>query len=71
MPINSRGSANLTIEPKSESGLAKAYQGRYEGSDVNLRRISDKVKAGRGEYNGFGVYLWRISNAAKAGRDDY
>jgi hypothetical protein len=65
------GKAIMEIDLKSESDLAKAYQGRYEGFDVNLRRISNEVKARRGEYDGFGVYLRRISKKAKAGRDDH
>ena len=56
----------MTIEPNSESDLEKAYRGAYEGSEVNLMRISNYVKAKRGEYEGFGVYLKQISNEAKA-----
>jgi hypothetical protein len=66
-----RGRTITGIELKSESDLAKAYQGRYEGFNINLRRISNEVKARRGEYEGFGTYLRRISNEVKAGRDDH
>ena len=66
-----RRRALIAMELKSERDLAKAYQGRYEGVDVNLRRISNEVKARRGEYNGFGVYLRRISKKAKAGIGDH
>ena len=58
----------MTIESNSESDLEKAYRGTYEGSEVNLIRISNYVKARRGEYEGFGVYLRQISDAAKAVR---
>lgn len=54
---------------KDYSDLAKAYQGRYEGSDTYLRRINNEVKARRGEYKGFGTYLRQISNEAKAERE--
>jgi hypothetical protein len=57
----------MTIESNSESDLEKAYRGAYEGSEINLMRISNYVKARRGEYEGFGVYLRQISNEAKAG----
>jgi hypothetical protein len=56
----------MTIEANSESDLEKAYRGEYEGSEVNLMRISNYIKARRGEYEGFGVYLRQISNEAKA-----
>jgi hypothetical protein len=46
--------------------LAKAHVGKYAGSDITLRRISNEVKAGRGEYEGFGTYLRQISDEAKA-----
>ena len=62
----------MTIESNSESDLEKAYRGTYEGSKVNLMRISNyikDIKAERGEYEGFGVYLRRISNEAKAGNE--
>lgn len=59
----------MTIESNSESDLEKAYRGAYEGSKVNLMRISNYIKAGRGEYEGFGVYLRQISNEAKAGNE--
>jgi len=58
----------MDIKLKDYSDLAKAYQGRYEGDDTYLRRISNEVKARRGEYKGFGTYLRLISNGAKAGR---
>jgi hypothetical protein len=51
---------------KDCSDLAKAYQGKYEGDDTYLRRISNEVNARRGEYKGFGTYLRRLSNEAKA-----
>jgi hypothetical protein len=47
----------MTIESNSESDLEKAYRGAYEGSEVNLMRISNYVKARRGEYERFGAYL--------------
>jgi hypothetical protein len=56
----------MTLESNSESDLEKAYRGAYEGSEVNLIRISNYVKARRGKYEGFGVYLRQISNEAKA-----
>lgn len=56
----------MEIELKSESDLAKAYQGKYEGFDINLRRISNEAKARKGEYDGFGTYPRRISQEAKA-----
>jgi hypothetical protein len=59
--------AIMTNESNSESDLEKAYSGTYEGSEVNLMRISNYIKARRGEYEGFGVYLRQISNEAKAG----
>jgi hypothetical protein len=55
----------------SEGDLAKAYQGLYNGVDVNLRRISNEVRARRGEYDGFGTYLRQISKKAKASREDH
>jgi hypothetical protein len=58
--------AIMNKELDSRSALAKAYLGKYEGSEVNLRRISNEVKARRGEYEGFGTYLRRISDKAKA-----
>ena len=57
----------MAMQSNSESDREKAYRGEYEGSEVNLRRISNEVKARRGEYEGFGVYLRQISNEAKAG----
>jgi hypothetical protein len=59
------------IDLKGESDLAEAYQGRYDGVDVNLRRISNEVRARRGEYDGFGTYLRQISKRAKARREDH
>jgi hypothetical protein len=56
----------MTNESNSASDLEKAYRGEYEGSEVNLMRISNYIKARRGEYEGFGVYLRQISNEAKA-----
>jgi hypothetical protein len=50
------------------SDLKDAYQGRYKGDDIHLRRISNEVKALRGEYEGFGTYLKRLSTEAKAKR---
>ena len=47
----------MIIKSNSESDLEKAYRGAYEGSEVNLMRISNYVKARRGEYERFGVYL--------------
>jgi hypothetical protein len=52
----------------NRSDLAKAYLGKYDGSEVTLRRISNEVKARRGEYAGFGIYLRQISDEVKAGR---
>ena len=65
------GRAIMEIGLKSEGDLVKAYQGRYDGVDVNLRRISNEVRARRGEYNGFGTYLRQISKRAKARREDH
>ena len=56
----------MTNELNSESDLEKAHHGAYEGSEVNLIRISNYVKARRGKYEGFGVYLRQISSEAKA-----
>ena len=58
----------MNKESKSRSDLAKAYLGKYEGSEVTLRRISNEVKARRGEYRGFGTYLRQISDEVKARR---
>lgn len=55
----------MDIELKDYKDLEKAYQGRYEGNDSYLRRISDKVKAIKGDYESFGTYLLRLSNEAK------
>jgi hypothetical protein len=40
-----KGRKIMEIELESESDLAKAYQGRYEGVNANLERISNEVKA--------------------------
>ena len=56
----------MTNELNSESDLEKAHRGAYEGSEINLIRISNYIKAIRGEYDGFGVYLRQISSEAKA-----
>jgi hypothetical protein len=55
----------MDIELKDYFDLEKAYQGRYEGDDMHLRRISNEVKAMKGEYQGFGTYLQRLSKEAK------
>jgi hypothetical protein len=60
--------SDMNKELNSKSDLAKAYLGKYEGSEINLRRISNDVKARRGEYEGFGIYLRKISGEAKARR---
>jgi hypothetical protein len=70
-PLNYKGRAIMETGLKSESDLAKAYQGRYNGVDVNLRRISNEVRARRGEYDGFGTYLRQISKKARARREDH
>lgn len=56
----------MDIELKDYFDLEKAYQGRYEGDDMHLRRISNEVRAMRDEYEGFGTYLRRLSKEAKA-----
>jgi len=56
----------MNKESKIKSDLEKAYLGKYKGSEVTLRRISNEVKARRGEYSSFGVYLRQISKGAKA-----
>ena len=56
----------MNKETRSNSDLKKAYIGKYEGFDINLRRISNEIKARRGEYEGFGTYLRKISDEAKA-----
>ncbi len=61
----------MIIEPEGDSDLAKAIQGRYEGDDTNLKRISNEVKARRGEYEGFGTYLRQVSNKVKSRRSDH
>jgi hypothetical protein len=58
----------MNKELNSKSDLAKAYLGKYEGSEITLRRISNEVKARRGDYEGFGTYLRKISDEAKARR---
>jgi hypothetical protein len=58
----------MNKELDSRSDLAKAYLGKYEGSETNLRRISNEARARRGKYKGFGTYLRRISDAVKAKR---
>jgi hypothetical protein len=55
----------MDIELKDYEDLREAYQGRYEGDDSYLRRISDEVNAIKGEYEGFETYLLRLSNEAK------
>ena len=57
---------NKELDIKSD--LTKAYLGKYDGSEVALRRISNEARARRGEYKGFGTYLRRISDAVKAKR---
>jgi hypothetical protein len=69
--LTDTGRAIMEIDLKSEGDLEKAHQGRYNGFDVNLRRISNEVRARRGEYEGFGTYLRRISKKAKARRNDH
>jgi hypothetical protein len=61
----------VIIELEDYEGLEEAYQGRYEGNDSHLRRISNKVKAIKGEYEGFGTYLLRLSNEAKPRKSGY
>jgi hypothetical protein len=58
----------MDMELNDSSDLKDAYQGRYKGDDIHLRRISNEVKALRGEYDGFGTYLKRLSTEAKAKR---
>jgi hypothetical protein len=58
--------ATINMELKDCSELAKAHQGRYEGDDIYLRRISNEVKARRGEYTGFGRYLRQLNDETKA-----
>lgn len=65
------GSAIMEKKLKSDDDLAKAYQGEYEGFDINLRRISNEAKARKSEYDGFGTYLRRISQEAIAKRGDH
>jgi len=67
--LTNKGRAIMKIDLRSEGDLEKAYEGRYDGFDVNLRRISNEVKARRGEYDGFGTYLRQISKKAKARRE--
>jgi hypothetical protein len=54
----------MDIELNDSSDLKDAYQGKYKGDDVHLRRISNEVRALRGEYAGFGTYLKRLSAEA-------
>lgn len=61
----------MEIELKDYEELKEAYQGRYEGDDSYLRRISDEVNAIKGEYEGFGTYLLRLSSEAKSRRGGY
>jgi hypothetical protein len=61
----------MDIELRDYNDLKEAYQGRYEGGDSYLRRISDEVKTIKGEYEGFGTYLLRLSSEAKLERCDY
>jgi hypothetical protein len=56
----------MNKESKTKNDLEKAYLGKYEGSKINLRRISNEIKARRGEYEGFGTYLRQMSKEAKA-----
>jgi hypothetical protein len=58
----------MDMEMSNSSDLKDAYQGRYKGDDVHLRRISNEVKALHGEYDGFGTYLRRLSTEAKTKR---
>ena len=58
----------MNKELNSKSDLVKAYLGKYEGSEVTLRRISNETRARKGEYKGFGTYLRRISDAVEAKR---
>jgi hypothetical protein len=58
----------MNKELNNRSDLARAYLGKYEGSEITLRRISNEVKARRGEYEGFGTYLRQISDEAKTRR---
>jgi hypothetical protein len=55
----------MDIELTDYEDLKEAYQGRYQGNDSYLRRISDEVNAVKSEYEGFGTYLLRLSNEAK------
>ena len=58
----------MGTELEDDSDLAKAIQGRCEGDDTNLKRISNEAKAKRGEYEGFGTYLRQVNNKAKSRR---
>ena len=60
--------SDMNKELNNKSDLAKAYVGKYEGSEITLRRISNEAKARRGENEGFGTYLRQISDEAKARR---
>ena len=68
MPRNKGETAIMNEELNNRSDLAKACLGKYDGSEITLRRISNEAKARRGEYKGFGTYLRRISDAIKAKR---
>jgi len=70
-PSFTAGRTIMEKELKSSSDLAKAYQGEYDGFNINLRRISNEAKARKGEYDGFGTYLRRISQQARAKRGDH
>jgi hypothetical protein len=58
----------MNEELDSRGDLAKACLGKYDGSEITLRRISNEAKARRGEYKGFGTYLRQISDEVKARR---
>jgi hypothetical protein len=55
----------MGIQLKDYEGLKEAYQGKYEGNDSYLKKISDEVNAIKSEYEGFETYLLRLSNDAK------
>ena len=55
----------MDIELKDYEDLKEAYQGRYEGDDAYLNRVSDEVNAVKSDYEGFETYLLRLSNEAK------
>jgi hypothetical protein len=60
----------MDMELKDCRDLAKAYQGRYEGEDTYLKRISNEVKARRGEYKSFGTYLPGLNIEAIAEKEE-